>query len=168
MNLMNLFADEIVREGALTRRTLERVPEGKGDWKPHDKSMPLGHLTKMIAGMPSWVTMMIDREDFDLNPPSGGSSFGQDMKTTKDLLDALDKGVESARAALAGTTEEHLLKPWRLLVAGNVVQEKPRHEMIRDAINHLSHHRGQLTVYLRLNDIPVPSIYGPSADDQRF
>jgi uncharacterized damage-inducible protein DinB len=168
MNLMDLFADEIVREGALTRRTLERVPEGKADWKPHDKSMPLGHLTKMIAGMPSWLTMIVEKDDFDLNPPGGGSSFGQEMKTTKDLLDALDKGVESARAALSSTSEEHLLKPWRLLVGGKVVQEKPRHEMLRDSINHLSHHRGQLTVYLRLNDIPVPSIYGPSADDQRF
>ena len=168
MNLTDLFADEIVREGALTRRTLERVPEGKADWKPHDKSMPLGHLTKMIAGMPSWLTMIVEKDDFDLNPPGGGSSFGQEMNTTKDLLDALDKGVESARAALSSTSEEHLLKPWRLLVGGKVVQEKPRHEMLRDSINHLSHHRGQLTVYLRLNDIPVPSIYGPSADDQRF
>jgi uncharacterized damage-inducible protein DinB len=168
MDLMKLFADEIVREGAITRRTLERVPEGKGDWKPHDKSMPLGSLTRMIAGMPSWLTMIVEKDDFDLNPPGGGSSFVPEMKTTKDLLDALDKGVESARAALAGTNEEHLMKPWRLLVAGNVVSEKPRHEMIRDSINHLSHHRGQLTVYLRLNDVPVPSIYGPSADDQRF
>ena len=168
MNLPDLFAEEIVREGALTRRTLERVPEGRHDWKPHEKSMALGHLTKMIAGMPSWLSMIVAEDDFDLNPPGGGSSFGQEMKTTQDLLDALDKGVESARTALAGTTEEHLMKPWRLLVAGNVVSEKPRHEMIRDSINHLSHHRGQLTVYLRLNDVPVPSIYGPSADDQRF
>lgn len=169
MNLPQLFAEEIVREGALTRRTLERVPEGRHDWKPHEKSMALGYLTMMIAGMPSWLTMMVVQDEFDLNPPGGGSSsFNQEMKTTQDLLDAVDKGVESARAALAGTSEEHLLKPWRLLVAGNVVQEKPRHEMIRDAINHLAHHRGQLTVYLRLNDVPVPSIYGPSADDQRF
>ena len=168
MNLMNLFADEVAREGAITRRTLERVPEGQPDWKPHEKSMPLGSLTRMIAGMPSWLTMIVEKDEFDLNPPGGGSSFNQEMKTTADLLDAHDKGVASARAALAGTTEEHLLKPWRLLVSGNVVQEKPRHEMLRDSINHLAHHRGQLTVYLRLNDIPVPSIYGPSADDQRF
>lgn len=168
MNLPELFAEEIVREGVITRRTLERVPEGRHDWKPHGKSMPLGQLSKMIAGMPSWLTMMVEQDEFDLNPPGGGSSFNQEMKTTQDLLDALDKGVASARAALAGASEEHLLKPWRLLVAGNVVQEKPRHEMIRDSINHLAHHRGQLTVYLRLNDVAVPSIYGPSADDQRF
>lgn len=166
--LMELFADEIVREGAITRRTLERVPEGRDDWKPHDKSMPLGHLTKMVAGMPAWLTMIVGQDEFDLNPPGGGSSFNPEMKTNKDVLAALDKGVESARTALSSTTEEHLLKPWRLLVGGKVVIEKPRHEMIRDSINHLSHHRGQLTVYLRLNDIPVPSIYGPSADDQRF
>ena len=168
MNLPELFAAEIVREGAITRRTLERVPEGRDDWKPHERSMPLGYLTRMIAGMPSWLTMIVEQEDFDLNPPGGGSSFGEEMKTTQDLVGALDRGVESARAALAGSNEEHLQKPWRLLVAGNVVSEKPRHEMIRESINHLSHHRGQLTVYLRLNDVPVPSIYGPSADDQRF
>jgi uncharacterized damage-inducible protein DinB len=168
MKLTDLFAEEIVREGAITRRTLERVPEGREDWKPHDKSMPLGRLTRMLAGMPSWLTMIVAQDDFDLNPPGGGSSFGAEIKTTRDLLDALDQGVESARAALSGTSEEHLLKPWRLLVAGNVVAEKPRHQMIRESINHLSHHRGQLTVYLRLNDVPVPSIYGPTADDTSF
>ena len=168
MKLTDLFAEEIEREGALTRRTLERVPEGRDDWKPHDKSMPLGRLAMMIAGMPGWLTMIVEKDDFDLNPPGGGSSFAHEHKTNKDLLDALDKGVAGARAAVSSTTEEHLLKPWRLLVAGNVVQEKPRHIMLRESINHLSHHRGQLTVYLRLNDVPVPSIYGPSADDQRF
>jgi len=168
MKMTDLFAEEIAREGAITRRTLERVPEGRDDWKPHDKSMPLGRLATLIAGMPGWLSMIVEKDDFDLNPPGGGSSFNQELKTNKDLLAALDKGVEAARAAVSATTEEHLLKPWRLLVAGNVVSEKPRHVMLRESINHLSHHRGQLTVYLRLNDVPVPSTYGPSADDQRF
>jgi uncharacterized damage-inducible protein DinB len=84
------------------------------------------------------------------------------------MLDALDKSVTEARAAIGKATEDQLMKPWRLLVAGNVVSEKPRHEVLRETINHLAHHRGQLTVYLRMNDVPVPSIYGPSADDQRF
>ena len=169
MKLTELFAEEIVREGALTRRALERVPEGRDDWKPHDRSMPLGRLAMTIAGMPAWLSMIVEKDEFDLNPPGGGSSsFARELKTNKDLLDALDKGIEGARVALSSTTEEHLLEPWRLLVAGTVVQEKPRHVMLRDSINHLSHHRGQLTVYLRLNDVPVPSIYGPSADDQRF
>ena len=168
MDLPELFVEEITREGALTRRTLERVPEGRDEWKPHDKSMPLGRLTMLIAGMPSWLTMMVEKEDFDLNPPGGGSSFMHEIKSNADLLSTLDKGVESARRALSSTTEEHLLKTWRLLVSGNVVSEKPRHVMIRESINHLAHHRGQLTVYLRLNGVAVPAIYGPSADDQRF
>ena len=169
MKLTELFADEIVREGALTRRTLERVPEGRDDWKPHEKSMPMGRLAMMLAGMPGWLSMIIEKDEFDLNPPGGGTaSFSQELKTNKELLAVLDKGIDGARAAAASTTEEHLLTHWRLLVAGHVVADKPRHIMLRESINHLSHHRGQLTVYLRLNDVAVPSIYGPSADDQRF
>ena len=169
MKLTELFAEEIVREGALTRRALERVPEGRDDWKPHEKSMPLGRLAMMIAGMPAWLSMIVEKDEFDLNPPGGGSSsFARELKTNKELLDSLDTGIEGARAALSSTTEEHLLEPWRLLVSGTVVAEKPRHVMLRDSINHLSHHRGQLTVYLRLNDVAVPALYGPSADDQRF
>ena len=167
MKLTELFADEVVREGALTRRALERVPEGRDDWKPHDKSMPLGRLAMMLAGMPGWLSIIVEKDEFDLNPPGGGSSsFARELKTNKDLLETLDTGIEGARAALSSTTEEHLQKPWRLLVAGNVVAEKPRHVMLRDSINHLSHHRGQLTVYLRLNDVPLSSLYGPTADEQ--
>jgi uncharacterized damage-inducible protein DinB len=168
MKLTELFAEEIVREGALTRRALERVPEGRDEWKPHDKSMPLGRLAMMIAGMPGWLSMIVEKDEFDLNPAGGGSSsFARELKTNRELLDSRDQGIEGARAALASTTEAHLLKPWRLLVSGNVT-EKPRHVMLRDSINHVAHHRGQLTVYLRLNDVAVPALYGPSADDQRF
>jgi uncharacterized damage-inducible protein DinB len=85
-----------------------------------------------------------------------------------ELVDALDKGIAEAAAALRSATDEHLMKPWRLLVSGNVVDENPRHVVLRDTLMHLSHHRGQLTVYLRLNNVPVPSIYGPTADDPRF
>ena len=169
MQLTELFLGELDREGAITRRTLERVPEGRDGWKPHDKSMPLGRLAGLVAMMPSWITMMIGKDEFDLNPPAGSSSsFQRELKTNKELLQTLDDGIAGARAALQGTNEEHLMKPWRLLVSGKVVSEKPRHIVLRDSINHLAHHRGQLTVYLRLNDVPVPSIYGPSADDARF
>jgi uncharacterized damage-inducible protein DinB len=168
MKLTELFSDEIAREGALTRRTIERIPEGRDDWKPHEKSMPLGRLAMLVATMPSWITMMLQKDEFDLNPPGGGSSFAQRLETRKDLLDALDRGVSDARAALTNASEEQLMKPWRLLVAGNVVSEKPRHLVLRETINHLAHHRGQLTVYMRMNEVPVPSIYGPSADEQRF
>jgi uncharacterized damage-inducible protein DinB len=168
MKLTDLVSEELAREGAITRRTIERIPEGRDDWKPHEKSMPLGRLAMLVSTMPSWITMMLQKDEFDLNPPGGGSSFAQRLETRKDLLDALDKGVNDARAALINASEEQLMKPWRLLVAGNVVSEKPRHVVLRDTINHLAHHRGQLTVYLRMNEVPVPSIYGPSADEQRF
>jgi uncharacterized damage-inducible protein DinB len=169
MKLPELFLEELGREAKLTRRALEHVPEGKDDWKPHPKSMPLGRLAGLVAMMPSWLTMMIEKDELDLNPPGGGSSsFQRQLKTNADLLQALEEGVASARTALEKTSEEHMLKPWRLLVAGKVVAEQPRHVMMRDSINHLAHHRGQLTVYLRLNEVPVPAIYGPSADDNRF
>ena len=168
MKLTDLFSEELAREGAITRRTIERIPEGRGDWKPHDKSMPLGRLAMLVSTMPSWITMMLQKDEFDLNPPGGGSSFAHRLETRQDLLDALDKGVNDARAALTNASEEQLMKPWRLLVAGKVVSEKPRHLVLRETINHLAHHRGQLTVYLRMNEVPVPSVYGPSADEQRF
>ena len=168
MKLTELFSEELAREGALTARALERVPEGRDDWKPHDRSMPLGRLAMLVATMPSWITMMLARDEFDLNPPGGGTSFAHEFKTNKERIEVHDRNVTEAREALGRASEESLLQPWRLLVAGKVVSEKPRHIMLRDSINHLVHHRGQLTVYLRLNEIKVPAIYGPTADDQRF
>jgi uncharacterized damage-inducible protein DinB len=170
MKMTDLFLGELDREAKLTKRALEKVPEGRDDWKPHEKSMPLGRLAGLVAMMPSWISMMIEQDELDLNPPGGSSNskWARQLKTNAELLGTLDEGVKGARAALQGTSEEHLMKPWRLLMAGKVVQEQPRHIMLRDSINHLAHHRGQLTVYLRLNEVPVPAIYGPSADDMRF
>jgi uncharacterized damage-inducible protein DinB len=169
MKLTDLFLGELNREGPLTRRALEAVPEGRDDWKPHAKSMPLGRLAGLVAMMPSWLPMIIQQQEFDLKPPPGTTSqFQRELKTRKELVQAMEEGIAAARKALQETTDEHLMGPWRLKVAGNVVLEGPRHVMLRDSINHLAHHRGQLTVYLRLNDVPVPAIYGPSADDQRF
>lgn len=169
MKLTELFLGELDREAPLTRRVLERVPEGRNDWRPHEKSMPLGRLAALVAGMPSWLAMMIDKNEFDLNPPGGSSgSFQTNFKTNADLVKTMEDGVSAARSALQKTTDHHLMKPWRLVVSGKTVVEQPRHIMMRDSINHLAHHRGQMTVYLRLNDVPVPSVYGPSADDQRF
>jgi uncharacterized damage-inducible protein DinB len=169
MKLTELFLGELDREAPLTRRALERVPEGRNDWKPHAKSMTLGRLAALIAGMPGWLAMMIEKDEFDLNPPGGSSgSFKTDFRTNQELINYMEDGVAGARAALQRSNDEHLVKPWRLLVAGKTVAELPRHIMMRDSINHLAHHRGQLTVYLRMNDVPVPAIYGPSADDQRF
>lgn len=169
MTLTDLFLAELDRELLLTRRALEAVPEGRGDWKPHAKSMPLGRLAGLVAIMPSWLSMMIEQDEFDLVPqPGTKSQFSRELKTRDELVKALEEGIAGAKKAIQGTTEEHLMKPWRLKVGGKVVAEHPRHVMMRESINHLAHHRGQLTVYLRLNDVPVPAIYGPSADDQRF
>jgi uncharacterized damage-inducible protein DinB len=129
--------------------------------------MPLGYLATLVARMPSWFTMMIRQDDFDLNP-TGGSSRAQELRTNRELLEVFDKSVVDAREALASTTDDHLMKNWRLLVAGRVVADKPRLVNVSDTFGHLAHHRGQLTVYLRLLGVPVPAIYGPSADEARF
>jgi uncharacterized damage-inducible protein DinB len=168
VKLTDLFLGELDREGPLTRRALEAVPEGRDDWKPHAKSMPLGRLAGLVAQMPSWLTMIVEKDELDVVPPPGTPSQIKQLKTRQELVQAMEDGIAGARKALRGTSEAHLMKPWQLKARGQVVVEQPRHVMLRDSINHLAHHRGQLTVYLRLNDAPVPAIYGPSADDQRF
>ena len=167
MKMTDLFLAELEREAVPTRRTLERVPEGRNDWKPHEKSMPLGYLASLVAKLPSWAAMTIKQDELDLGAP--GAYNQQNPETNRELLQTFEDAVVQAREALASTTDEHLLTSWRLLVGGKVVSEQPRHVVLRDAVfNHLAHHRGQLTVYLRLNGVPVPSIYGPSADERPY
>ena len=169
MNKMtDWFLAELDAESPRTRRTLERVPEGKFDWKPHSKSMTFGRLSMLVAHMPAWVTLIVDRDDLDLNPPGGSNIDQTPLKTAAELTAAMDKNVAEARKSLQGTTDEQLMKPWKLLVSGQTVMEQPRYVVLRETFMHLSHHRGQLTVYLRLNDAQVPSIYGPTADDTSF
>ena len=164
MKMTDLFLAELEREAAVTRRVVERVPDGRYDWKPHEKSMKLGYLAELVARLPSWPVFMIKQDELEL------TSYKQEpLRTSIELVQALDRGVAEAREALANTTDEHLMKSWRMLVGGKVVSEQPRYLALRDGVfNHLAHHRGQLTVYLRLNDVPVPSIYGPSADEGDF
>ncbi|HEV7501018.1 MAG TPA: DinB family protein [Vicinamibacteria bacterium] len=168
MKLADLLAAQVEREGPLSTRALERVPEGRADWKPHDKSMPLGYLATLVASIPEWIAMIVSQDSLDLKPASGQGFKPPDTSTRSKLLKAHEDAVGRARAALKGASEEHLMKPWQLKVAGKVVQENPRHVAIADSLMHLAHHRGQLTVYLRLLSEPVPAIYGPSADDARF
>ena len=160
MQIAEMLLAQLERETAATRKTVERVPEGKLDWKPHPKSMPMGYLSTLVASMFGWIAMMIDQDSLDL---AGGGS--PSISTGTERLALFDKSVADARRALSNTTDEHLSKPWQLKVAGKVVDEKPRYIMITDTFSHLAHHRGQLTVYLRLNDQPIPSIYGPTADE---
>jgi uncharacterized damage-inducible protein DinB len=167
MNFIQLYLEELDREAARTRRAVAAVPTGQDDWKPHAKSMPLGRLAGLVATMPSWVSLIIDQEELDLTPPPGGGQF-QPPAMDK-LVEALDGVVSKARASLSKTTDEYLMTTnWRLRAGGQVVMDQPRHIVLRDTLNHLAHHRGQLTVYLRMLNQPVPAIYGPSADDQRF
>jgi uncharacterized damage-inducible protein DinB len=169
MRMTELFSAELEREAAGTRRVLERVPEGRNDWKPHQKSMPLGHLATLVATMPSWIVATVDQDELDLHPPGAPRPKPQELNTRRELVEAFDSHVAKAKQVLASTTDEHLMTPWRLLVGGRVVNEQPRHVILRDAVfNHLAHHRGQLIVYLRLNDASVPAIYGPSADEGGF
>jgi DinB family protein len=168
MKMTELFLADLDREATRSRRALEQVPEGRYDWKPHEKSMNFGYLAELVATMPSWVAMGITQDQLDLNPPGGSTFKRPSLKTSGELIAEHEKAVASARSALASTTDEKLLTPWRLLVGGNVVMETPRYVMIRDTIAHLAHHRGQMTVYLRLLGATVPALYGPSADDKRF
>lgn len=166
--IAELLLAELDREAAGTRRALERVPEGRNDWKPHEKSMPFGYLAGLVATMLSWIDSIITQDELDLAAPGEYKTGAFD--TSRELLEAFDQAVARARKALAGASDEHLLTTsWRLLGQGQVLLEQPRYVAIRDSvINHLAHHRGQLTVYLRLNDALVPSLYGPTADENPF
>jgi hypothetical protein len=168
MKWTELLATQLDREGAISRRVLENVPEARADWKPHEKSMPLGYLSQLVATMPRWVVLALQQDELDLKPPGGGGWKPPATPTTAALLAAHDESVAQAREALRGTNDAHLATTWKLLVAGRVVAEDPRHVVVADTFTHLAHHRGQLTVYLRLNGAKVPSVYGPSADDNRF
>src|SRR6266542_390203 len=115
MNMTDLFLAQLEAEAGRTRRALERTPEGHDDWKPHDKSMPLGRLAMLVARMPSWLPMIINRDELDLNPPGGSNISQRPLRTSVELVQAHDEGIVEARDALVGTTDEHLLKPWKLL-----------------------------------------------------
>ena len=165
MELKRYFLEQLEREGVASRKAIERVPEGQNGWKPHEKSMELGYLASLVATMPGWVALMIDHDELDLN--GNGKTFRTAPAGTRaELLASLEAALVDSRRALEDTTEEHLMKPWRLKMGEQVLSEGPRYVTIGDgALSHLAHHRGQLTVYLRLNDAKVPAMYGPSADE---
>ncbi|MQA89969.1 MAG: damage-inducible protein DinB [Gemmatimonas sp.] len=152
--------DEFDREMATTRRLLERVPSERGTWKPHEKSFPLAHLAQLVAWMPGWIAQTLNDPFIDLASGSGYST-----ETTDVLLATFDRSVEDARAALQSVTGAGLQDPWSLKMGGQILFTQPKGAAVRDHLNHFIHHRGQLTVYLRLLDVPLPSIYGPTADE---
>ncbi len=167
MKITELLLAELDREAVGIRKTLQNVPEGKNDWKPHEKSMPLGALATIVANIPAWVDMVVSMDELDINPPGGPKFKPQPWKTRSDLLEQFENSLKKGREVLQKTTDDRLLNTkWRMLAAGKLMSEQTRYEAIRDGVlNHMAHHRGQLTVYLRLNQEKVPAIYGPSADE---
>jgi uncharacterized damage-inducible protein DinB len=152
---------EFDQEMTSTRRLLERVPGEKGTWKPHEKSFALGHLAQLVAWIPGWITQSLREPHIDL---AQGALYS--FENTETLLRMFDTNVREAREALAAVTGAALDEPWSLKSGDQVIFTAPREEVVRQHLNHLIHHRGQLTVYLRLVDVPLPSVYGPTADER--
>ena len=168
MKLTEFFREELDREVERSRKALEQVPDGQYQWKPHERSMIFGYLADMVATIPTWISMEVDRDELDIAPEEGQGTKQAQKENKAELLKALDEAAAGARSALEKTSDEHLMTKWKLLAKGNVVMELPRYQFIQETINHWAHHRGQMTVYLRLMGAKVPALYGPSADDQSF
>jgi uncharacterized damage-inducible protein DinB len=169
MTISEALLPEFDHEMANTRKTLERVPDDKLGWRPHQKSMTMGGLATHIANLLTWTGRSINESSFDMNPAGGPPPRMEEAGSREEILAMFDQNVANARAAIVGATDDHLLSPWSLLSSGNVILTMPRVAVLRSFImNHSIHHRAQLGVYLRMNDVPVPSIYGPSADENPF
>jgi len=167
MAIADSILPEFDHETATTRTLLERVPAEKADWKPHDKSMSIGQLAMHIANLPQWASITLERTEFDTNPPDGPRITTPEFQSGSHLLQSYDTGVSAARALVARTTDAEFMVPWTLKSGGKKMFSMPRVAVFRSFIlNHAVHHRGQLSVYLRLLDVPIPNIYGPTADTQ--
>ena len=157
------FLKELEAETPATRKCIERIPESLYDYKPHEKSMNMGYLTLLVAEIPKWITMMIEKSEIDF------VKFEHyKLNTAADLVKHFDENIAAAKNALKSVSNEDLQESFYLKANGQVVFSSPKKGNIGSTINHWVHHRGQLTVYMRLNNVPVPSIYGPSADDKPF
>lgn len=166
MTIAQSMLSEFDQEMQNTRKTLERVPDDKWNWKPHEKSGTLGWLSGHVASLPGWLTMTLNTEQFDYAPVSGPSYQPPKIENRKDALAAFDKESAEARAALAKASDQDMMATWSLLAGGKEVFSMPRVAVIRGVVmNHLIHHRAQLGVYFRLVGVPVPGLYGPSADE---
>jgi uncharacterized damage-inducible protein DinB len=163
MGLSDPIIAELKHEGATTRKLLERVPEGAFGWKPHEKSMPLGRLAGHVAELPGLIPAIVTQSELDF---ASGAYKPFAATSASELLETFDKTLSAAMDSLETASDGQLFETWQLKNAGQVLIELPRIAMIRSLVlNHLVHHRGQLSVYLRLQDVPLPSIYGPSADE---
>ncbi|MGE5571280.1 MAG: DinB family protein [Rhodospirillales bacterium] len=165
MPIADSLLPEFDHEMANTRKVLERLPEDKFGWKPHPKSFTMGALATHVAMLPFWASMTMEKDSIDLATPMENP----EAKTRAELLERFDQNTACARAAIAGAGDERMLATWSLLSGGQVLLAMPRIAVLRSFVmNHSIHHRAQLAVYLRLNDVAVPPLYGPSADEQAF
>jgi len=166
MKISDALLPEFDQEMGKTRTTIERCPEAKFDWKPHEKSFSMGGLANHIVDMVGWAADTIAHESFDVAPVGEAPHRIEAAASQRELLEKFDANVARARTAIAGASDEDLMQSWSLLAGGKPLFTMPRVVVLRSMIfNHVIHHRGQLTVYLRINDIPVPALYGPSADE---
>jgi uncharacterized damage-inducible protein DinB len=167
MSISQLLLPEFDQEMANTRKTLERVPDDRWGWKPHEKSGTLGWMAGHIATMNDWTIQTIKTYQLDFAPVNGPRYEQPKTSNRKELLEVFDRLTREARAALAGASDEDLRKPWTLLMGGQVLFTMPRYAVLRSfCFNHTIHHRAQLTMYFRALNVPVPALYGPSADEQ--
>jgi uncharacterized damage-inducible protein DinB len=166
MTIGQSMLSEFDEEMKNTRKMLERVPDDKWGWKPHEKSGTMGWLAGHVGTVPEWIAMTINTEELDYAPVDGPSYEPPKITNRKELLAAFDKASAEARAALASVSDQEIVKGWKLLAGGKEIFTLPRVACIRGmCMNHLIHHRAQLTVYFRLVGVPVPGMYGPSADE---
>ena len=166
MSLAAALLPEFDQEMAKTRTTLERVPGDKFSWQPHEKSFSFMELANHLARLPSWGAATLKTESMDLDPEKGEFVPPPPSDTPEGVLADFDRNVSEFRSALAGASDEELLEPWTLLYGGKELFTMPRMAVVRVMVlNHIFHHRGQFTIYLRLNDLPIPALYGPSADE---
>lgn len=169
MKMTEFFLAKLEREEPGTRKAIERVPEGRNDWVPHEKSMQLGYLAALVASMPAWIAMTIEEDGIDMAKLAQSKYQTKAVDTHDELMRLFEDSMNAGRRALASTTDEHLMRPWNVAVNGQLLSAHPRNIILSDMVfSHLAHHRGQLTVYLRLMGVPVPSIYGPTADERGF
>ncbi len=167
MTISEMLLPEFDHEMKVTRNLLQRVPVEKADWKPHQKSMLLGRLAGHVAELPAWAGRVVTTEMIDIGPMVAGQYKPYIPESQADLLEKFDQNVAEARQALAGASDEHFGQSWSLQINGQPVESGTRLQMIRlMSMNHLVHHRAQLGVYLRLNEVPLPAMYGPSADER--
>ena len=167
MSIAESLLPEFDHETATTRTLLERVPDDHVAFKPHPKSMSLGELAIHVSVLPRWAPIALKETQFDTNPPGGPPDVQPAFESTAKMLAAYDEGVNASRAMLAAATDGELMVPWTLKTGGKTVFSMPRVAVFRAFImNHAIHHRGQLSVYLRMCGVPLPSIYGPTADTQ--